>query len=510
MDYCPEMAMQTSNPAPAISAQVVGNTFVEQYYHILHQSPELVYRFYQDSSLLSRPESNGVMTSVTTMRAINEKILSLDYKDYKAEIKTADAQESFEKGVIVLVTGFLTGKDNVRRKFTQLFFLAPQDKGYFVLNDVFRYVEETKSLEINPVSVNGIEENAPTVPLIPDEPSHAPDCPVPELATSSVEEDLNYGEEVCDPSDNEEGSVIEEEIVVEPPANSSQDEVLPVADSTSSTVQEDVLKKSYASIVKVMKGNMAPTSVYVPTNTVKAAPVNTEQQSLGSAVPAPAPETSAPNSNSAPESSVTHEEGSVLGLSRRCALGPFDTLDSVSKTSFSFSSLVPKVYCSNVHILLTVEGHSIYIRNLPLNAVVAQLEEEFKRFGPIKRGGIQVRSNKQQGFCFGFVEFESSSSMHSAIEVLTLPFIVSLAIIGSGWGRFPSGRGAFRSDNFRGRGNFGGGRGYGRNDFGNRGEFSGRVRGPTGRSGEGYQRVDQNGSGRVGRQGGMNQTTVSV
>lgn len=27
-------------------------------------------------------------------------------------------------------------------------------------------------------------------------------------------------------------------------------------------------------------------------------------------------------------------------------------------------------------------------------------------------------SVQQQGFCFGFVEFESSSSMHSAIEVL--------------------------------------------------------------------------------------------
>ena len=36
----------------------------------------------------------------------------------------------------------------------------------------------------------------------------------------------------------------------------------------------------------------------------------------------------------------------------------------------------------------------IYIRNLPMNATPAQLEEEFKRFGAIKKGGIQVRSNK--------------------------------------------------------------------------------------------------------------------
>lgn len=52
--------------ASAPSAQVVGNAFVEQYYHILHQSPGLVHRFYQDSSLLSRPDSGGEMKTVTT------------------------------------------------------------------------------------------------------------------------------------------------------------------------------------------------------------------------------------------------------------------------------------------------------------------------------------------------------------------------------------------------------------------------------------------------------------
>lgn len=62
------MALQTASPPTAPSAQVVGNAFVEQYYHILHHSPELVYRFYQDSSVLSRPDANGVMTSVTTMQ----------------------------------------------------------------------------------------------------------------------------------------------------------------------------------------------------------------------------------------------------------------------------------------------------------------------------------------------------------------------------------------------------------------------------------------------------------
>ncbi|GKV46400.1 hypothetical protein SLEP1_g53386 [Rubroshorea leprosula] len=153
--------------APASSAQVVGNAFVHQYYHILLNSPEVVHRFYQDTSFLSRPDVNGNMTTVTTMKAINEKILSLHYEDHTAEIETADAQDSYEKGVIVLVTGYLIAKDNVRKKFTQTFFLAPQDNGYFIFSDVLRYIGDSKS-QINSVPANSIDENTSTSALAPE------------------------------------------------------------------------------------------------------------------------------------------------------------------------------------------------------------------------------------------------------------------------------------------------------------------------------------------------------
>ncbi|KAK5777122.1 hypothetical protein PVK06_045088 [Gossypium arboreum] len=461
------MAMQEGNPAGTPSAQVVGNAFVEQYYHILHQSPNLVHRFYQDSSCLSRPDMYGNMTTVTTMQAINEKVLSLNYEDYTAEIKTADAQDSFEKGVIVLVTGCLTGKDNVRRKFTQTFFLAPQDKGYFVLNDIFRYVEE-KELQ-NSVPVNGINEQASTSALTPEpEPTH--DNLAEDPLTYPEDEDVNNDAEVFDPSDKEEGSMIEDE-VVEPQNITSPNETVVVVDSPP-VVLEDAPKKSYASIVKVMKTNTASAPVYVPTNNVRVAPK--EPHSIVSAKPAPATEVALPNSDNAPESSNDNEEA---------------------------------------------EGHSIYVRNLPYTATPAQLEVAFKKFGPIKRNGIQVRSNKQ-GFTFGFVEFENASSVQSALEASPITIGDRQAAVeekrtntrvgssgsgsgtGTGRARYPSGKAGFRSDNFRGRGNFGSGRGggYGRNEFRNQGEFSGRPKGLGGWNGDNYQRVNQNGRG--GRQGG--------
>jgi len=58
------MAMQAESPAVTPSVQVVGNAFVG----FFTSSPELVYRFYQDSSVLSRPDSDGVMSSTMTMQ----------------------------------------------------------------------------------------------------------------------------------------------------------------------------------------------------------------------------------------------------------------------------------------------------------------------------------------------------------------------------------------------------------------------------------------------------------
>lgn len=78
---------------------------------------------------------------------------------------TADAQDSFKDGVIVLVTGCLTGKDNLRKKFAQSFFLAPQSKGYFVLNDVFRYVDESESSETNMVTIAKVDDSG-SVPVV--------------------------------------------------------------------------------------------------------------------------------------------------------------------------------------------------------------------------------------------------------------------------------------------------------------------------------------------------------
>ncbi|KAL0723394.1 hypothetical protein Bca4012_037993 [Brassica carinata] len=73
--------------------------------------------------------------------------MSFDYENTKIQILMADSQASYKNGVVTLVTGLLTLKDEERMRFSQSFFLVPQKGSYFVLNDVFRYVYDELVVE---------------------------------------------------------------------------------------------------------------------------------------------------------------------------------------------------------------------------------------------------------------------------------------------------------------------------------------------------------------------------
>lgn len=391
-------------------AEIVGNAFARQYYEILEQSPELVYRFYQDMSKLGRPEESGAMGSTTTMEAINERIQS--YGSLKAEVKFVDAQESYNGGVIVLVTGSMINVDGSRRGFTQTFFLAPQDKGYYVLNDIFRYVEENIHLSVKQDIIT-IASTALSQEISLVEENH-------------VSEQSNG--EVYNPPENGEVPIHEQEEEEE-----EEEPVAEVVDETPNESQvvvesnfkvEEAPKKSYASIV------MKDTPATTPAPSLPK-PVRRIQEQHLPAAPAPSSVPVSPPSgadNADDENNQEHEG----------------------------------------------DSHSVYLKNLPINVPFELVEENFKTFGPIKRGGIQIRNNK--GFCFGFVEFEVADAVRSAIEAS--PIVIggrevvveekkSTSSRGTNnRGRYPPGRGGgYRGDGVRGRGSYGGGRGYGRGDM---------------------------------------------
>lgn len=81
-------------------------------------------------------------------KAINERIKELDIQDCKVRVSNVDSQESF-KNIVVQVIGEMSNKAAPHRKFVQTFVLAEQPNGYFVLNDIFRYINEDEEEELD-------------------------------------------------------------------------------------------------------------------------------------------------------------------------------------------------------------------------------------------------------------------------------------------------------------------------------------------------------------------------
>nr|AFK34536.1 unknown [Lotus japonicus] len=114
------------------------------------------------------------------------------------------------------------------------------------------------------------------------------------------------------------------------------------------------------------------------------------------------------------------------------------------------------------------EIKSVYVRNLSPTVSPSEVEEEFKNFGRIRPDGVVIRSRKDVGVCYAFVEFEDMSGVHNAVQAGSVQIAGRQAYIEerrpnsnipSRGGRRGRGRGGYQSEAPRGR--FGS-RSYGR------------------------------------------------
>jgi Nuclear transport factor 2 (NTF2) domain len=191
-----------------VEAQEIGWYFVEQYYTTLSKSPERIHLFYnKKSQLVTGVEAEKVLPVIgakvrevlsqpviilTVFQAISEKIKDLDIQDCKVRVLNVDSQASFNN-IVVQVIGEMSNQNQPHHKFVQTFVLAEQPNGYFVLNDIFRYLNEGED-EI----VDDEQRAQPEIPVeeppAPIEPA-AEEPPVSESvmteeATEQVDEEL--------------------------------------------------------------------------------------------------------------------------------------------------------------------------------------------------------------------------------------------------------------------------------------------------------------------------------
>jgi hypothetical protein len=101
-------------------------------------------------------------------QAIKDRLTSLSFEDCKVRVTNVDSQGS-DTNIVIQVIGEMSNKSQPHRKFVQTFVLAGQTNGYFVLNDIFRYIKEDEEETEGEVTqqepeaaVGGVEAPVPT------------------------------------------------------------------------------------------------------------------------------------------------------------------------------------------------------------------------------------------------------------------------------------------------------------------------------------------------------------
>ncbi|KAK4650400.1 hypothetical protein QC762_707110 [Podospora pseudocomata] len=180
-----ESTSQIENSQSDLPKDEIGWYFVEQYYTTLSKNPNKLHLFYGKKSQFVAGAEAEVTTVCVNRPNIQERIKQLDFEDSKVRISNVDSQGSAEN-ILIQVIGEISSKGAEPRKFVQSFVLAKQPSGYFVLNDILRYivdepVEETEAAAEAPVEAPAATEAAPAVEA-EAEPAAEPEVPVEEPA----------------------------------------------------------------------------------------------------------------------------------------------------------------------------------------------------------------------------------------------------------------------------------------------------------------------------------------
>ena len=173
----------SSAPTEQQKPTAVGWQFVSQYYTFVNKQPDRLHCFYTKNSAFIHGTEGEDGRPCYGQHEIHEKILSIGFQDCKVFIHSVDAQASANNGIVIQAIGEISNKNEPWRKFTQTFFLAEQPNGYFVLNDIFRYLKEDtddeeateeEETEAAPVAPATQEEEIVPEPAPGVEASYAP------------------------------------------------------------------------------------------------------------------------------------------------------------------------------------------------------------------------------------------------------------------------------------------------------------------------------------------------
>ncbi|PCH35240.1 hypothetical protein WOLCODRAFT_27742 [Wolfiporia cocos MD-104 SS10] len=166
-----------TNGTSTVNPSEVGWQFVPQYYNFVNKQPNRLHCFYTKASTFIHGTEGEDGKPCYGQQEIHSKITAIGFQDCKVFIHSVDAQSSANGGILIQVIGEMSNHNDPWRKFVQTFFLAEQPNGYFVLNDIFRFLKEETVDSDDQAS--DIDEPAQQAAPAPEHAAPVPAPPVP-------------------------------------------------------------------------------------------------------------------------------------------------------------------------------------------------------------------------------------------------------------------------------------------------------------------------------------------
>ncbi|KAI9283066.1 hypothetical protein BC943DRAFT_105716 [Umbelopsis sp. AD052] len=403
----------TTDAQSSVTPQEIGMMFVHEYYNFLHDDPQKLHLFYnKNSSYLHGEEGDLNVKLVSGNQHIRKAITDLNLNNCMVMVSSVDSQSSANNGIIVQVLGEMSNQGTEARKFAQTFFLAEQPKGYYVLNDIFRFLREDIDYEEGfteeEVAPAAVEEKAAE----PEQPAVSSD----DAQTAAVE-----ATQVAEAKPEEESAVVPE--VKETPAVAKTEETKekPVEQAANGVASEGSAKEQQQQQQRPKKS--------------KADGDKQKQKQHASAAKSNAPKTWA---------NLAANDSEKWGTQVAEAKGP------VASVPVNPPKQSPQPQQQQLQNKPTkTENISIFVKNVQQTMTEEQLKEAFGKFGAIKTLTVVHPKN-----C-AFLDFNNAESAHKALSQQKIT--IGSAIVLAEERRPQGGRGAQfegRRQNGEGRGGF--------------------------------------------------------
>ncbi|KAL2886599.1 NTF2 and RRM domain-containing protein [Ceratocystis lukuohia] len=467
---------QSSNASPTQepTKDEVGWFFVQQYYTTLSKSPEKLHLFYTKDSQFVYGEEAQVSNVSVGRSAIEERIRQLGFQDCKVRVNNVDSLSSFDN-IVIQVIGETSNKQEPPRRFVQTFVLAKQTSGYFVLNDIWRFIIDDEEEELVP-------EQTATEAIAPDAEEKAVETTEPEMdeekalepqaevASEPIVEPV--AEPITEPAVEEE----EEEVAQNSEAVAEPEEDAPESKpEESKPVAIPATKEETPAPVKPPAPTKAPEPVARPIPVVPmtwagraaaaaAAAAGPKAAAAGPKAAAPPAKTPAASSVAANKASAASQATATPTAADASSSSEWQTAGSDSKRQNRPQSMV-----GGSHEKETVNA---YVKSVSDKINEADLKNTFSVFGQVVYCDINRAKN-----C-AFVDFANMEGYKAAFTAN--PHIINGETIMVEARKPKTGAyGNYPGSNFNGRG----GMGRGRGNFNDRGGYAPRGNFGRGRGG---------------------------